>query len=81
MRVIYKQAEQGHIVPSHVLEARGPFQHYEPEIVHEEPVDLFPPGATAQNGMTEVVFYECRACEAVLRESELDAHQCDEGDF
>ena len=46
--------------------------------MHDEPVDPFPPGATAQNGMKEVLFYECRACGEVLRETELDNHECEE---
>lgn len=77
MRVIYKDAEQGHRVPSHVIDARGPFRPWNPEIVCEDPPDPFPPGATAQNGMTEVTFYECRACGATVSEYNLDSHRCE----
>jgi hypothetical protein len=78
MRVISIQAEQGHIVPSHVLEARGPFGRYEPERAEDVYVPEFPPGATAQNGMHEVTLYECRDCHAVIREDNLDSHDCEE---
>jgi hypothetical protein len=79
MRVIHIQAEQGHAVPRQVLDARGPFGRYEPERATEDyPSGDFPPGATAQNGMREVVMYECRACGAAVREDALDSHGCKE---
>jgi hypothetical protein len=49
---------------------------YEPQSDSGEP-DL-PPGATAQNGFKEVRFFRCRECELVLRENELDDHECPE---
>jgi len=42
--------------------------------------DKFPAGSTAQNGMREVVMYECRNCMVILRDDELDSHVC-EGDL
>lgn len=82
MRVIYVEAEQGHAVPAHAYEPRGPFgAPIRTEITNltHDP-DKFPVGATAQNGMKEISLFECQICEAILRESELDAHIC-EGDF
>lgn len=81
MRVIQRDAVQAHAVPSRVYEARGPFGRWQPEIVDlpYDP-DKFPPGATAQNKMTEVVMYQCNRCEAILKETELDSHVC-EGDL
>ena len=76
MKVIRIQATQAHAVPDQVLEARGPFARYEPEIDHTPIKPWFPPGATAQNNMQEVHFYECNACKAVVREADLDDHQC-----
>lgn len=80
MRVIYKDAVQAHAVPKHILDARGPFGAWSPEKAEDTgaPVDPYPPGATAQNGMTEVVFYECNDCQAVVREDNLDSHECEE---
>ena len=82
MRVIYIQAEQAHSVPSRVYEARGPFARYQPPEILDLPYDpdKFPSGSTAQNGMREVVRYECQVCMATLREDELDGHVCEEGD-
>lgn len=82
MRVIQRDAVQAHAVPSRVYEARGPFARYQPEIVAlpYDP-DAFPvPGATAQNGMRGIALYECQDCAAILREEELDQHEC-EGDL
>lgn len=78
MRVIRLQAEQAHAVPAMVMKPRGPFEKYEPTIVVEDHLPEFPPGATAQNGMTEVFLFECSRCEAVVRGDALDAHQCEE---
>lgn len=78
MRVIYKQAVQAHAVPASILEARGPFGKYEPQKAVETPVEEFPIGATAQNGMAEVAMYECSACSAIIREGDLDSHECRE---
>jgi hypothetical protein len=77
MRVIYKDAEQGHVVPSQVLGTRALFERWNPEIIREDPPDPFPPGATAQNGMQEVAFYECRSCGATVSEYNLDRHLCE----
>ena len=81
MRVIQRDAVQAHAVPNRVYEPRGPFMAYQPQIA-DLPFDpdYFPPGATAQNGMTEIVMYECQVCMAVLKEAELDSHVC-EGDL
>jgi hypothetical protein len=81
MRVIQRDAVQAHAVPRRVYEPRGPFRSYQPEIADlpYDP-DYFPPGATAQNGMNEVVMYECQKCTAVLKENQLDSHVC-EGDL
>lgn len=77
MRVIYKDAEQAHAVPRTVMEPRGPFAPYQPEIVQDEILPEFPPGATAQNGMQEVALYECRQCGATVTEYRLTSHRCE----
>lgn len=82
MRVIYREAVQAHAVPARAYEARGPFARYQPaeilDLTHDP--DRFPPGSTAQNGMKEVVMYECQRCMTILTEPELDGHVC-EGDL
>jgi hypothetical protein len=81
MRVIHVDAVQAHAVPSRVYEPRGPFDRYQPSEIKDLPFDpdKFPTGSTAQNGMREVVMYECQVCMAILRDDELDGHVC-EGD-
>ena len=78
MRVIHKQAVQAHLVPSIVMEARGPFSSYEP-LRDETGTDApeFPSGATAQNEMNEVVLYQCRDCGAVVKDRDIDYHECE----
>jgi hypothetical protein len=78
MRVIRIQAEQAHAFPSMVMKARGPFEVYQPSVIVEDYQPEFPPGATAQNGMTEVAMFECSQCMAVVRGDALDSHQCEE---
>lgn len=79
MRVIEIDAEQGHAVPDRILEARGPFGRVEPEVVDLPPdPNQLPPGATAQNNYREVALYECQACGGVVREDDLDIHECKE---
>jgi hypothetical protein len=82
MRVIQKDAVQAHPVPRRVYEARGPFGRWQPEEILDLPYDpdAFPPGSTAQNGMQEIVRYQCRQCLAILKETQLDSHVC-EGDL
>jgi hypothetical protein len=79
MRVIQRDAVQAHAVPTRVYEARGPFSHWQPEEILDLPYDpdAFPSGATAQNGMKEVVMYECQKCMAILKETQLDSHVCE----
>ena len=81
MRVIQKDAVQAHAVPTRVYEARGPFGRWQPKEILDLPYDPdeFPFGATAQNGMQEVVRYQCTQCSEVLVEDQLDSHVC-EGD-
>ena len=80
MRTIRIDAEQGHAIPTRAYEARGPFAPVIPQVVDlDHDPDWFPPGATAQNDMQGKPVYECRVCEELLFEEELDAHVC-EGD-
>lgn len=81
MRTIRIDAEQGHAIPTHAYEARGPFAPVIPQVsdLDRDP-DWFPPGATAQNKMQGVPMYECRGCGAVLLERYVDGHVC-EGDL
>ena len=80
MRIIYKDAAQGHLIPARAYEARGPFSPVLPRVVDiDHDPDWYPPGATAQNKMAGITLYECSRCGDVLRETDLDAHVC-EGD-
>lgn len=86
-RIVPVPVFQGHPVPDRPHAPRGPFPpelyathgvetDYEPQSDSGEP-DL-PPGATAQNGYREVRFYRCRTCLGVVREHDLDMHECSE---
>ena len=75
MPIIRKFAMQGHAVPSVVHSPRGPFppevlaqpqmaeEHYHSDSLHE--------------GLDNVRFFKCRACEEVLLETELNNHDCE----
>jgi hypothetical protein len=76
MRIIHKQAVQAHAVPKQVIEARGPFRKYEPEVVALVPEPEFPYGANAQNGMRGVRLYQCNVCGDVVREEMVPFHVC-----
>lgn len=66
-------------MPSHILTANGPFGVYTPEKSEEDPsVEEFPYGATAQNDMIGIGLYTCNLCGAVVRETELSIHECEE---
>jgi hypothetical protein len=81
MRIVYRDAVQGHAIPSRAYEARGPFAPVIPQVVDiDHDPDWHPPGATAQNSMEGLALYECGACQAVLTENDLDGHVC-EGDL
>ena len=75
-RIIHKQAVQAHAVPKMVLEARGPFQKYEAHVVPMDIAPEFPPGATAQNGMREVILYKCNACGEIVKDFDTASHVC-----
>lgn len=79
MRVIRRAAYQAHAVPSTAGYPRGPFNPEilaKPEIVHEDPVDDMPYGATAQNDYRGVPLYECRSCGDIVTEDDLNGHIC-----
>lgn len=80
MRIIYKDAVQGHSLPARAYEAKGPLRRVVPKVVDVDyDPDWHPPGATAQNKMQGIPLYECSRCERVLLETDLDRHVC-EGD-
>ena len=80
VRIIYKDAAQGHPVPRRAYEARGPFSRVVPTVVDiDRDPDWFPPGATAQNKMAGIPLYECSGCHRIVLETDLDGHVC-EGD-
>lgn len=85
MRVIRKAAYQGHAVPATAGYPRGPFNPEilaQPVIVFDDndPDDVFPPGATAQNGYRGVQMFRCRDCGAIVREEDVESHRCEVDD-
>lgn len=87
MKITRVVTRQGHPVPDRVIAPRGPFP---PEILAEpvviddyEPQDdsggaPIPSDGTAQNGFRAVRWFRCRDCSEVLRENELEEHDCPE---
>ena len=72
---------QGHYVPQHGYYPNFGFDvATRPEIVAEYQADEHPPGATAQNGMREVIYYRCNGCELVVREEDIPTHHCEVSD-
>lgn len=81
MRVIRRPAYQGHAVPETAGRPKGPFPSEvlaPPVITYDDndPDDIYPPGATAQNNYQGVILYKCRACAATVTEEQMDAHRC-----
>ncbi len=73
VHVIRKAAKQGHAIPSHAYNPVGPFN---PELLAHAPIKY--PDQTPWDDEPDL--FLCRACEAVLREDQLDGHTCDEED-
>jgi hypothetical protein len=79
VRVIRRPAFQGHAIPTTAGYPRGPFDAdvlAPPVIVHEDPVDDMPVGATAQNGYRGVDLFDCTLCGAVVTEDGKAGHRC-----
>lgn len=83
MRVIRRQAYQGHAVPSTASHPRGPFPAEvlaPPVIVYDDtdPDVLMPLEANAQNNYQPETVYVCNLCDARVVESMLDEHRCED---
>lgn len=81
MRVIRRPAVQGHAIPQTAHRPNGPFNREilaQPEVLHEDPVDDTPYGATAQNDYRGLTLYRCSYCGDTVTEEEVDAHYCSE---
>ena len=86
MRVRNIPAEQAHAIPKRAYMPASPFDR---ELTIPERVQVptggpddgggyTPMGGTAQNGFKEVKWFRCRDCHALVRESYLEGHQCEE---
>jgi hypothetical protein len=79
-------AEQAHAVPQRAYTPNGLFDRsvttpgrVTREVSHlDEGGNYTPPGSTAQNGFQEVKWYRCRDCQALVRETHLESHTCEE---
>ena len=69
MRIIRRQAKQGHPIPSHSHAPRGPF---DPALYHKSPIKY--PDNSPSAGQGEL--YSCRECGMHLYEDELADHRC-----
>lgn len=86
MRVRHIQAEQAHEVPQVGYMTHGPFPREMLRsnviVTNDDPPDdggqHYPQGATVGNRFQGVRWYRCNLCSAVLREDELDDHECEE---
>lgn len=74
------KAVQAHPVPSQVYRPGNIFDAdvLRAPVIDRESVEEpeFPPGATPANGMQGVPLFRCNVCDAIVAESELDAHRC-----
>ena len=79
MRVVRRAAFQGHAIPTTAGYARGPFNPEvlaPPVIVHDDPVEEMPYGATAQNDYRGVPLMRCTYCQSVVPEDLTASHVC-----
>lgn len=85
MRIERVQAKQGHPVPKRAGYAQGPFPPEllrSPEVITDyEPQSdgggpPIPDEGTAQNGFKAFRWFKCKDCDWVLREDELNKHEC-----
>jgi hypothetical protein len=86
MRIERIVTKQGHPVPETAHQPKGPFP---PELFETAPVvtDYLPQpdrgvdvpiGGTAQNNFSAMRWFRCRVCETVLREPEVNDHNCED---
>jgi hypothetical protein len=86
MRIERIATRQGHPVPETAHQPKGPFP---PELFESPQVisdyvpqpdggTAIPVGGTAQNNFTAVKWFRCRVCDDVLREQEVDDHNCED---
>jgi len=81
-RVTVIPTYQGHYVPDHAYYPRFSFESDRPvEILNLGEVEEFAPGATAQNQMTEVRYFQCSLCSMVVPEYDIETHDCEEDDY
>jgi hypothetical protein len=86
MRIRRIPAEQAHATPHRAYVPAGPFDREltipdRVVVAGEGPDDgggNQPMGSTAQNGFREVKWYRCRDCAALVRETHLENHKCEE---
>lgn len=82
MRVIRRPAYQGHAIPATAGRPHGPFPAEilaAPVVTFDDndPDDIYPPGATAQNNYRGVPLFRCRHCDAVMTEEQTGDHFCE----
>lgn len=86
MKVVRRQAYQGHAVPATAGYPKGPFspEVLAPPVIDYTPLvddqDFFPVGATAQNNFRGTPRYQCRLCGDVLDGDQLSTHACEVND-
>ena len=80
-RITRVQTHQGHHVPDHAYYPSFGFDA-DTLVVIDNPGDVEEhlPGATAQNGMREVLYYRCQVCSDVVRENDIPTHHCEAPD-
>lgn len=78
--VVQVPVYQGHYVPDHAYYPRFGFESDTAPEILPSPVDEEVPGATAQNGMVEVLFFQCSNCQMIVRENDIPDHHCGDRD-
>ena len=86
MRIERVITRQGHPVPETAHQPKGPFP---PELFETSPIvaDYLPQpdggvdvplGGTSQNNFKTMRLFRCRVCQTILREPEVDNHNCED---
>lgn len=79
MRIVRRQAVQGHEIPSTAHHPRGPFpsEILAPNVVVMEPEDQVDPRANAQNLYRSPSLVRCTLCGDIMTEDVTDSHVCE----
>lgn len=79
MRVVRRQAVQGHAIPTTAHQPQGPFpaEILAPNAVVVEEEERMDPGSNAQNLYRSPSMVRCTLCGEIMTEDVTDSHVCE----